>query len=211
MRWRGELIGSTSDDGRGGEDKTKRGVLGAVPQAGKEPGFGRQWGCVNACGGYSGESTVACRVSGTSRQGRPQRAGESTNYLVGHRMRRVLHEPVEDLRRAGGQEPAEAPVGEFACSGGDEDKRFRLNGAMTGAPGEVGQGCHAAHGVSREREWAFNAKRYEERRQIVGELLEAVGVHGRVGGVAMAAMVVTDDPNSIAPLADQLTDLNIPR
>jgi hypothetical protein len=27
----------------------------------------------------------------------------------------------------------------------------------------------------------------------------------------MAAMVVADDPNVIAPLADQLTDLNIPR
>jgi hypothetical protein len=82
---------------------------------------------------------------------------------------------------------------------------------MTGASGEVGQGCHAAHGVSCEGEWAFNAKRYEERGQIVGELLDAVSVHGRVGGVAMPAMVVTDDPNGIAPLADQLTDLNIPR
>src|ERR1700736_6637360 len=104
MRGRGELVGSASDDGRGG-----------------------------------GESTAACRVPGTSRQGGPQRAGESPNYLVGHRMRRVPHEPVEDLRRGGGQEPAEAPVGEFACSSGDEDKRFRLNRAMTGAPGEVGQ------------------------------------------------------------------------
>src|ERR1700722_17660038 len=67
---------------------------------------------------------------------------------------------------------------------------------MTGAPGEVGQGCHAAHGVSCEGEWAFNAKRYEERGQIVGELLDTVSVHGGVGGVAMAAMVVTDDPNA---------------
>jgi hypothetical protein len=126
-------------------------------------------------------------------------------------MRRVLHEPVEDLRRAGGQEPAEASVGEFACSSGDEDKRFRFDGAITGAAGEVGQGCHAAHGVPCEGQWAFNAKRCEQRGEIVGELLDAVGVHGRVGGVAMAAMVVADDPNVIAPLADQLTDLNIPR
>src|ERR1700734_1462386 len=126
-------------------------------------------------------------------------------------MWRVLHEPVEDLRRGGGQEPAEAPVGEFACSGGDEDKRFRFNGAMTGAAGEVGQGCHAAHRVPCEGEWAFNTKRYEQRGQIVGELFDAVSVHGRVGGGAMAAMVVAVDPNVIAPLADQLTDLNVPR
>jgi hypothetical protein len=65
--------------------------------------------------------------------------------------------------------------------------------------------------VPYEGEWAFNAKRYEQRGEIVGELLDAVGVHGRVGGVAMAAMVVADDPNVIAPLTDQLTDLNIPR
>src|ERR1700756_2773925 len=163
MRGRGQLVGSTSDDGRGGGDRTKRVVLVVVPQAGKEPDFGRQWGCVNACGGYSGEGTVARRVSGTPRQGGPQRADESSNDLVGHRMRRVLHEPVEDLRRGGGQKPAEAPVGEFACSSGDEDKRLRFDGAMTGAPREVGQGCHAAHGVPREGEWAFNAKRYEQR------------------------------------------------
>src|SRR5271156_2875228 len=156
MRGRGELVGSASDDCRGGGDRTKRVVLVVAPQAWKEPDFGRQWGCVNACGGYSGESAVACRVSGTSRQGRPQRACESRIYLVGHRMRRVLHEPVEDLRRGGGQEPAEAPVGEFACSSSDEDKRFRLNGAMTGAPGEVGQGCHAAHGGARAGGWACN-------------------------------------------------------
>src|ERR1700721_2354901 len=157
MRGRGELVGSTSDDGRGGGDRTKRVVLVVVPQAGEEPHCGREWGCVNARGGYSGESTVACRVPGASRQGGPQRAGESPNYLVGHRMRRVLHEPVEDLRRAGGQEPAEAPVGEFACSSGDEDKRFRLNRAMTGAPGGGGQGCHAAHGGSCGGGGAFNA------------------------------------------------------
>jgi hypothetical protein len=65
--------------------------------------------------------------------------------------------------------------------------------------------------VSCEGERAFNAKRYEERGQIVGELLDAVSVHGCVRGSAMAAMVVADDPNVVAPLADQLTDLNIPR
>ncbi len=126
-------------------------------------------------------------------------------------MRRVPHEPVEDLRGGGGQEPAEAPVGEFARSSGDEDKRFRFDGAITGAAGEVGQGCHAAHGVPCEGEWAFNAKRCEQRGEIVGELLDAVSVHWRVGGVAVAAMVVADDPNVIASLANQLTDLNIPR
>src|ERR1700722_20842871 len=211
MRGRGELVGSTSDDGRGGGDRTKRVVLVVGPQAGKDSDLGRQWGRVNARGGYSGESTVACRVSGTSRQGGPQWAGESPNYLVGHRMRRVPHERVEDLRRGGGQKPAETSVGEFARSSGDENKRIRFDGGMTGAAGEVGQGCHAAHGVPCEGEWAFNAKRYEQRGQIVGELLDAVSVHGRVRGVAMAAMVVTDDPNVIAPLADKLTDLNIPR
>jgi hypothetical protein len=36
-------------------------------------------------------------------------------------------------------------------------------------------------------------------------------MHGRAGGVAMAAMVVADDPDVIAPLADQLTDLHVPR
>src|ERR1700677_4621032 len=163
MRGRGWLVGAAGDDGRGGGDRTKRVVLVVVPQAGQEPDFGGQWGCVNTCGGYSGESTAACRVSGTSRQGGPQRAGESPNYLVGHRMRRVPHERVEDLRRGGGQKPAETPVGEFACSSGDEDKRIRFDGAMTGAAGEVGQGCHAAHRVPCEGEWAFNAKRYEQR------------------------------------------------
>src|ERR1700758_2904140 len=199
MRGRGELVGSTSDDGRGGGDRTKRVVLVVVPQAGKEPDFGQQWGRVNACGGYRGEGTAASRVSGISRQRGPQRAGESPNDLVGDRMRRVLYEPVKDLRPGGGQQPAQAPVGEFARSSGDEDKRCRFNGAMTGAAGEVGQGCHAAHGVPREGEGAFNAKRCEQRGQIVGELLDAVGVHGRAGGVAMATMVVADDPNVIAP------------
>src|SRR3984957_19788580 len=116
MRGRGELVGSTSDDGRGGGDRTKRVVLVVVPQAGKESDFGRQWGCVNACGGYRGESTAAGRVSGTSRQGGPYRAGQSPNYFVGHRMRRVPHERVQDLGRGAGKEPAEASVGEFACS-----------------------------------------------------------------------------------------------
>src|ERR1700722_3580800 len=106
MRGRGELVGSTSDDGRGGGDRTKRVVLVVVPQAGKEPDFGRQWGCVNACGGYSGESTGARWVSASSRQGRPKRACDSPSSVFGHRMRRVLLEPVEDLRRGGGQEPA---------------------------------------------------------------------------------------------------------
>src|ERR1700728_5343642 len=125
MRGRGELVGSTSDDGRGGGDRPKRVVLVVVPQAGKEPDFGRQWGCVNARGGYSGESTVACRVSGTSRQGGPQRAGEGSNYLVGQRMRRVLHEPVEDLRCGGGQEAAQLPVRDLVCGRGGEGKRVR--------------------------------------------------------------------------------------
>src|SRR3984957_13322743 len=116
MRGRGELVGSTSDDGRGGGDRTKRVGLVVVPQAGEEPDFGRQWGCGNARGGDRGEGSVACRVSGTSRQGGPQRAGEGPNYLVGHRTRRVLHEPVEDLRGGGGQEAAGAPGGGFACS-----------------------------------------------------------------------------------------------
>src|ERR1700751_1932843 len=122
MRGRGELVGSTSDDGRGGGDRTKRVVLVVVPQAGKEADFGRQWGGVNACRGYSVECIVACRISCTSRQGGPHRAGESPNYLGGHPMRCVLDKGVEDVYRGGGQEPAEAPLGEFACSSGDEDK-----------------------------------------------------------------------------------------
>jgi hypothetical protein len=75
----------------------------------------------------------------------------------------VPHERVEDVYRGSGQEPAKAPVGEFACSSCDKDKRFRFDRAIAGAPGEVGEGCHATHGVPREGEWAFNAKRYKQR------------------------------------------------
>jgi len=94
-------------------------------------------------------------------------------------------------------------------SSGDEDKRFRFDGAITGAAGEVGQGCHCRPWSPCGGEWAFNAKRCEQRGEIVGELLDAVSVHGASAGVAVAAMVVADDPNVIAPLANQLTDLNI--
>src|SRR3984957_7816226 len=113
MRGRGELVSSTSDDGRGGGGRTKRVVLVVVPQAGKEPDFGRQGGCGNARGGCRVESTAAFGVSGISRQGGPQRAGEGPNYLVGHRMRRVLHEPVEVLGTAAGPDPAVRPRGQL--------------------------------------------------------------------------------------------------
>jgi hypothetical protein len=123
----------------------------------------------------------------------------------------VPHECVEDVYRGTGQEPPNAPLGEFACSCGDKDKRFRFDRAIAGAPGEVGQCCHATHGVPCEGEWAFYAKRYNQRGEIFGELLDAVRVHGRARGAAMAPVVVADDSDVFAPLADQLTDLHVPR
>jgi hypothetical protein len=75
----------------------------------------------------------------------------------------VLHERVEDVYHGSVQEPAKAPVGEFACSSGYKDKRFRFDRAIAGVSGEVGQGCHAPHGVPCEGNWAFDAKRYEQR------------------------------------------------
>jgi hypothetical protein len=55
-----------------------------------------------------------------------------------------------------------------------------------------------------------NAKRYQQFGQIVGESVDPVRVHWRIAGVAVATVVVTDDPDIVAPAADQLRHVNVP-
>jgi hypothetical protein len=59
-------------------------------------------------------------------------------------------------------------------------------------------------------ERACNAKRYEQFGEIASESVDPIRVHRGTAGVAMATVVITDDPNVVAPAADQLRHLNVP-
>ena len=70
---------------------------------------------------------------------------------------------------------------------------------MVGGAAQVGQRHHAAHGMSGKRKGACDTEGYEQ----VGELVDVVGVHRCGRGVAVAAVVVADDPDAVAVLTKQ--------
>ena len=145
-----------------------------------------------------------------SGQCRAHRPGEKLKYLIGALPRHALYEAVQHAWRGGAQQPAEAVRAEFSRGGRDENEALRLNRTLAGGTAEIGQGRHAAHGVPYQGERARHAKRYQQLGEIVGEAVDSVRIHRRIAGVAVATVVVTDDPDVAAPAMDQLRHLDVP-
>jgi hypothetical protein len=57
---------------------------------------------------------------------------------------------------------------------------------------------------------AGDAEGYEQVGEVGGEPVDVVGVHRCRPGVAVAAVVVADDPDAVAVLTTQVTDLDLP-
>src|SRR6516165_1346934 len=145
-----------------------------------------------------------------SGQCRAHRPGEKLKYLIGARARHALYEVVQHAWRGGAQQPAEAVRAELSRGGRDENEALRLNRTLAGGTAEIGQGRHAAHGVPYQGERARHAKRYQQLGEIVGESVDAARVHRRIAGVAVATVVITDDPDVVTPATDQLRHLDVP-
>jgi hypothetical protein len=94
---------------------------------------------------------------------------------------------------------------------GDEDDAVRLHGSISRGPAQVGEGDHSAHRVSDKGERAGHVERCQDVGEVGGELLDYVGARrGRIRP-AVAAVVIADAPDSIAPLPGQVTNLAGPR
>src|SRR5262245_28336968 len=112
----------------------------------------------------------------------------------------MLGQFVEDVCGGVGQKPAQAALGEFARGGGDEDEPTGLDRSSAGWATKVGQGHHAAHGMSGKGKGACDAEGCEHVGEVGGESVEVVAVHRSGRRVAVAAVVVADDPDAVAVL-----------
>src|SRR6516165_11761588 len=93
-----------------------------------------------------------------------------------------------------------AALGQFARRGGNENEPMGLDRSLVGGATKVGQGHHAAHGMSGKGKGPRDAEGCEQVGEVGGESVDAVGVHRCGRGVAVAAVVVADDPDAVAVL-----------
>nr|WP_242657218.1 MULTISPECIES: hypothetical protein [Mycobacterium] len=116
----------------------------------------------------------------------------------------------DDVRGAGFEQPADAALGDLPGRGCHQDDVVRLDGAQVGGSAEVRQRRHPAHRVPDERHHSGHVEGHQHLGEILGEAVDVVGVHRRLGGVAVPAVVVADDPDVVPPLPDQLGHLDVP-
>ena len=108
-----------------------------------------------------------------------------------------------DYRRRG--------LGEPTRRGGDEDDSVRLHGSISRRPAKVGERDHPAHRVAHEGQRAGHVEGCKDVGKVGGELLDDVGA-GRGGiRIAVAAVVIADDPDTSTPPPGQVMDLAGPR
>src|ERR1700729_1062333 len=112
----------------------------------------------------------------------------------------------EDVCGGAGQGLTQTAPRAFGPPGGNEDEPMGLDRSLAGGATQVGQSHHATHGMSGERERSCDVEGYEQVGEVGGEPVDVVGVHRCSPGVAMAAVVVADDPDAVAGVAAQVTD-----
>lgn len=103
---------------------------------------------------------------------------------------------------------AEAGVGKPARSGRDECDADDASADLVRVLAGVGQHGHAAHRVADEDDRPGRGDSVDNNPQIVTELLEVVGLPGCRGGVAVAAVVVADDPGATVSAQQRVADVS---
>jgi hypothetical protein len=86
-----------------------------------------------------------------------------------------------------------SPTGELAGGGGDQDQPLGFDGTLGAGPAQVCQRRHAAHRVPDEGKRRSYVERSEHLGEVIGELVDSVGIYRCRGGPAVATVVVADD------------------
>ena len=189
-----------------GANRGERGVLVVGPQAWQEPDGGGE-GC-RGHGRIEQRRKCGARVvADLEGHGGAHGLGKQANSPL----RCASRELAQHVRSGTGQESGHAVLSEPTRRSGDEDDSVRLHGSISRRPAKVGEGDHPAHRVAHEGERAGHVERCQDVGEVGGELLDDVGAcRGRIRP-AVAAVVIADDPDSIAPPPGQVTDLASPR
>ena len=207
MGCRGKHVGSTADDDCLRRDGRQRVVYVVALDAGQKPAA-----VVNEVVRTAAAATAptALTVAGVLLSAAPSGCVTFSTALSVAPSRHAMNEFEQRPGSGSRQQAADSALGDAACRGSDQNEAVRFRRTLRDGTTQVRQRRHAAHRMTRQRKRTRDVQGGENLGEVGGELVDPVGGHWSAGRTTVAAVVVGDDANPVAPPRPQLAHLEVP-